>query len=606
VTIDRAIAIKSLKQNYCPSDEILNLLEQFRRMVNDCIAIGLRENVSTLKSLSLKAYHELSQYSVPSYYKLCAISRASGILASRKKSIRRGMPTRNPYAVKPQLTSCYGFKIKDGRLHVPLGNRRFVEIRLNRYTQGALSEQNLRVRSFTPTASTMSICISKEVRMVECVKYACIDRNLRNVTYGNEEHVVNYSLSKCVKIVENTKEIVASFKRNDERIRQKIASKYGLRRRNSVNYILHCTTKDIVERAFENREAIVLEDIRGIRLRYRKGYGYGRKFRGMMNSWAFGEVARQIGYKALWKGIPIIHLTKGETKGTSNKCHRCGERLQVWHGRELFCPFCNRVVDRDVEAVINISRRGRWRFARSMPYTAKGGAVEAMMGNPTPTVILRVDAPKSRRRLDGTFISLFRYSMARAVNRSRSVSIPTASPSSFTSTAPTPLLVISGAASPSERSFLTEITPVRMISLTGTERTRSISSRRSLLKAEPSPIYRTMSTVVTIPTTSSFLFRGSLRKPFETMSLAADLIEIFGDAKRGFRVMWSLTLSVMILPDRYLTTSYSVIIPTSVLDLPTTGIAPCFFKIIFSRTEEKLSLRSAHTTSLDIMDSSGS
>jgi len=89
VTISRTVAIKSVKQNYCPSDERLNLLEQFRLIVNDCIAIGLRENVSTLKSLSLRAYHELSRYGIPSYYKLCAISRASGILASRKRSLKR-------------------------------------------------------------------------------------------------------------------------------------------------------------------------------------------------------------------------------------------------------------------------------------------------------------------------------------------------------------------------------------------------------------------------------------------------------------------------------------------------------------------------------------
>jgi len=253
VTISRAVAIKSVKQNYCPSDEILNLLEQFRLIVNDCIAIGLRENVSTLKSLSLRAYHELSRYGIPSYYKLCAISRASGILASRKKSLRRGIPTRSPYAVKPQLTSCYGFKIKNGYLHMPLGNRRFFEIPLNRHTQEVLSEPALRVRSFTLTASTMSICISKEVQIMECTKCVGVDRNLRNVTYGNEKHVVSYSISKCMKIAEDTKEIVASFKRKDARIRRKIASKYGLRRRNRVNYILYCATKDIVESALKNR-----------------------------------------------------------------------------------------------------------------------------------------------------------------------------------------------------------------------------------------------------------------------------------------------------------------------------------------------------------------
>jgi len=94
-------------------------------MVNDCIEIGMACNVSSLKALSSRAYHELVGYAMPSYYKLCAISRAAGILASRKKSLQRGMPTKSPYSVKYQLVSCYGFKLGDNTLWIPLGNRKF-------------------------------------------------------------------------------------------------------------------------------------------------------------------------------------------------------------------------------------------------------------------------------------------------------------------------------------------------------------------------------------------------------------------------------------------------------------------------------------------------
>jgi hypothetical protein len=55
------------------------------------------------------------------------------------------------------------------------------------------------------------------------------------------------------------------------------------------------------------------------------------------------------------------------------------------------------VMDRDMVAAVNLARRGRVRFARSRPTIlpeAQGGAAEAVMGNPTPTVIPGVDAPK--------------------------------------------------------------------------------------------------------------------------------------------------------------------------------------------------------------------
>jgi len=73
------LAVKTVRQRYNSTEELLSSLEQFRRMLNDCIKIGLAENVTSLKALSSKVYHQLSGYNIMSYYKLCAISRASGI-----------------------------------------------------------------------------------------------------------------------------------------------------------------------------------------------------------------------------------------------------------------------------------------------------------------------------------------------------------------------------------------------------------------------------------------------------------------------------------------------------------------------------------------------
>ncbi len=88
-------------------------METFRQMVNDCIRIGLENNVSTRIKLTKLCYHELSRYDVYSIYKICAISHAAGILANRKTSIRRGFEPRQPYAKRPLLATYTGFKIVD-------------------------------------------------------------------------------------------------------------------------------------------------------------------------------------------------------------------------------------------------------------------------------------------------------------------------------------------------------------------------------------------------------------------------------------------------------------------------------------------------------------
>jgi len=45
--------LKLVKQNYSPSEEVLELLVAFRKMVNVWLGIGLAEGVSLLKRLSL-------------------------------------------------------------------------------------------------------------------------------------------------------------------------------------------------------------------------------------------------------------------------------------------------------------------------------------------------------------------------------------------------------------------------------------------------------------------------------------------------------------------------------------------------------------------------
>src|SRR6267143_179032 len=368
-------------------------------MVNESIRIGIANNVSSLRRLSLLSYNQLAQYDSPSCYKLCAISRAAGILASRKKSLMRGFPTREPYAVRQQLISCYSFKTKKGGLEIPIAKGKRLSIPLTKHTIGIISQPGVIVRSFTLTRNRLCLSIARDVATVECTSTVGVDRNLRNLTVGNESQTHQYDLSETVRIASTTMRIVASFKRDDVRIRRVIASKYGERRTNRTGHLLHTTTKTIVTLAVQQRQAIVLEDIRGIRALYRKGNGQTGKYRGRMNGWSFSEAQRQIEYKARWIGLPIIHLSRRETRGSSMTCPRCGERLQSDKRlkRKLWCGSCRMVMDRDRVAAVNLARRGRVRFARSRPpifLEAQGGAVEAVKGHPTPTVIPGVDAPK--------------------------------------------------------------------------------------------------------------------------------------------------------------------------------------------------------------------
>ena len=56
--------IKTVNQQIMISQEILDLISKFRNMVNDCIRIGLQNNVTSLKPLSTKSYRYLDRYDI--------------------------------------------------------------------------------------------------------------------------------------------------------------------------------------------------------------------------------------------------------------------------------------------------------------------------------------------------------------------------------------------------------------------------------------------------------------------------------------------------------------------------------------------------------------
>jgi IS605 OrfB family transposase len=168
----------------------------------------------------------------------------------------------------------------------------------------------------------------------------------------------------------------------------------------------------MVDVASKNGAALALEDLIGIRSMYRRGNGRGEDYRFRLNSWPHWKAKQMLEYKAAWKGLATIQLTRSETYRSSSECSSCGEKLHrpakddAAHRRMLWCQTCKVWMDRDVNAALNLSARGRLRFDRSLPEPEsrsqqadsvameKGEAGEAMRGNPTRTVILRVDASK--------------------------------------------------------------------------------------------------------------------------------------------------------------------------------------------------------------------
>jgi len=218
------------------------------------------------------------------------------------------------------LTSCYGLTIKNGLLRLPVRPREYVYLKLNGHTLQVIS--GLNVRSVTLTPGPVSICYTKEIVQIESEGYLGVDRNLDNVTIASIEGTARrFDLSKATRIKADYRLVKSRFKRNDTRIRTRVFSKYGEKQRNRVQPLLHNVSKRIVDEARTRRYGIVMERLTGMKRLYRKRNGQSRSYQARMNSWSFGELQRQVEYKAKWEGIQVVQVP---ARNTSKRCSICG------------------------------------------------------------------------------------------------------------------------------------------------------------------------------------------------------------------------------------------------------------------------------------------
>ncbi len=82
-------ATKSVTQPMPINKDLDSMMETFRQMINYCIRLGLKHDVTTLKKFSTAFYHELDKYDMMGSYKLNAISQACGITNEKKHQKRQ-------------------------------------------------------------------------------------------------------------------------------------------------------------------------------------------------------------------------------------------------------------------------------------------------------------------------------------------------------------------------------------------------------------------------------------------------------------------------------------------------------------------------------------
>ena len=381
-------AIKSVAFHYRPTPQTVELLQTFRTMVNDAIRICLKEDVKGRLTLRNRIYKEFKErYNAVSCFPYSVAEVAWSIVKKHRRWQRR--PLARKLMLKMDSAS---YSLNYGIISLPFrkGGRLLVPLRYGDYQSSILMDETLKRGSVTMTNTTIFIAFSKEIEVASPVKRVGIDLNEKSLV---ESDCTKLDLSKAARLhteYEIRRRNFFARHHGDWKVKQKFAS--SRREKERVRQFLHKVAKQVVQKAKKNREGIILEGLKGIRYKSRRGNGDGPDRRRRIALWPFRQLQNYIEYRARWEGIPVEYVS---ASWTSRTCHFCGfvnEKLKITD-REWLCP-CGAILDRDLNAAINVERRGTIPCLGEVRPGAQG-TDEAVKGNEaTPAPILRVEALK--------------------------------------------------------------------------------------------------------------------------------------------------------------------------------------------------------------------
>jgi len=131
----------------------------------------------------------------------------------------------------------------------------------------------------------------------------------------------------------------------------------GQREANFTKDYLHKTSRAIVNVAIKKKAAIVMENLKGIRECKKASWNgrASRRYRRMLNSWAFSRLQNYIQYKAQLAGIPVFYVDARYTSQECPKCHYIekGNRSGKW----FHCKKCGYQSDADRVGAMNIAEK---------------------------------------------------------------------------------------------------------------------------------------------------------------------------------------------------------------------------------------------------------
>ena len=178
-----------------------------------------------------------------------------------------------------------------------------------------------------------------------------VDLGIKNIaTDSDGEAYEGRTLNKLRKAREKTR---ASLQSRGTRSAHKALKRISGRERTTTKIVNHTIAKALVAKAKQERKAICLEELKGIRASTNKRLRKSQ--RGLHNRWSFHQLRMYIAYKAEREGVQVVYAPPAYTSKTCSCCKHIGKR----NGEVFECINCGYLGHSDHNAAENIRSWGR-------------------------------------------------------------------------------------------------------------------------------------------------------------------------------------------------------------------------------------------------------
>ncbi len=359
--MSRRAVVRSL---FFPAAELpaplLEVLAEFRLIVNKSIRIALRRGICSRFRLTREAYTVLSaETTIHKRYIPCAFEVALGILKAHRRRVRKGKDTATPYVRRLFLKAenqSYWLDRESGRLRIPLRGTQGVQLTLplSEWHRSMLSDSSWALGSLTVTPERIIVTVRKAAPTAyDPVAAIALDSNEDSLdgveAAGTWARLVTMPLGGVREVQAmhfRRRRRLAKKKAHDRRVKRQLLAHEGKREHNRVTQRLHRVSRALIRAAKKATAAVVLEN-----LALHSAGGRSRRMNRRLSSWLRGELHRQIEYKAALAGVPIIKVNPA---WTSKTCRVCGARRRDRVGQDFVCLRCDWEMDRQHNAGLNI------------------------------------------------------------------------------------------------------------------------------------------------------------------------------------------------------------------------------------------------------------